>query len=191
MQNIDFRSLQDEELFLLVKENNEFAFDELFRRHWNALFRSALSILDNTEMARDTTQEIFTQLWLKRHRLSVKNPPAYLYQMTKHKCFELQRRNKLAQRVLNTFNHLNAANDTEEKVNFHEAQALFEKGLTGMPGKAREVFRLSRVENLSNQEVAARLNISVKTVEYHITNACKHLRLSMTDLLAIIIFTIF
>lgn len=191
MKSSNFSALSDEQLLLLLKQSNEFAFDEIFRRYWHGLFRTASSILRDNEIARDMVQEIFTQCWLKRKELEIKKLSAYLYQATKLKCFEQLRKDKICQEVINRFDNLTFANDTEERIHLNELKECFEKSLNEMPEKSLQVFKLSRIENLTNQEIAAQLNISVKTVEYHMTNALKHLKLSLTDYFIIILILFF
>lgn len=191
MHRVEFQNISDERLLFLIKDDNELAFDELFWRYWQKLFKTAAAILRDDEKARDITQEIFTQCWAKRKTLNVSQPSHYLYQATKLKCFEHLRRDKIAKEVLSHFDHFLVTNNLEEEIRFREAQRRFEESLASMPEKCQLVFKLSRIDHLSNQEIAKKLNISLKTVEYHMTNALKHLKLTMVDCFALVLLIFF
>jgi RNA polymerase sigma-70 factor (ECF subfamily) len=57
-----------------------------------------------------------------------------------------------------------------------ELYQLIQEAVLALPDKCKEVFQMSRNENLTNQEIATQLNISVKTVEAQITKALKRIK---------------
>ncbi|MGL5273364.1 MAG: RNA polymerase sigma-70 factor [Phocaeicola sp.] len=69
-----------------------------------------------------------------------------------------------------------------EAIFSEEIQELVQRAIQKLPESSRKVFVLSRIENLSNKEIAAQLEISVKTVEYHITRSLKELKERLKDL---------
>ncbi len=75
-----------------------------------------------------------------------------------------------------------------EKIFSTEIQHIVRKALKKMPEQSREIFILSRYNNLPNKKIAAQLNISLKTVEFHITKALRILRLELKDYLISILF---
>ena len=187
MEKIDIGQISEKELIDGIKESNEQAFNELYSRFWYPLFRTSYSIIRDEELARDVIQDIFTQLWIRRSELEIQNIKAYLKQSTKLKCFEFLRRKNIDTEVLDRFKQVAFTYNTELEISFQEVKKHYEESLSSIPEKSQTVFKLSRIENLSNKEIASKLNISHKTVEYHISNALKHLRLALTDFLAIII----
>ena len=191
MRKAEFQNFSDQQLFSLLGDDNEFAFEEIFWRYWHKLFKTAAAILKDDEKARDIVQDIFTQCWARRKTLQVNNPSAYLFQAIKLKCFEHLRRDKIASEVLSHFDSFLITNDLEERIKLQEIRRRFEESLQSMPEKCQIVFKLSRIDHLSNQEIAKRLNISIKTVEYHINNALKHMKLSMADCLFIVFLNYF
>ena len=68
-----------------------------------------------------------------------------------------------------------------DKLFCDEIQALVQEAISELPPTSREVFILSRMKNLPNKEIALRLDISVKTVEFHITRSLKQLRVQLKD----------
>ncbi len=77
-----------------------------------------------------------------------------------------------------------------DKVFCNEIQELVDRKINKMPQTSREIFILSRVKNMSNKDIATHLNISIKTVEFHITRTLKELREQLKDYQLIITCTI-
>ena len=74
-----------------------------------------------------------------------------------------------------------------DKIFSTEIQHIVNKALDKMPPQSREIFMLSRYSNLPNKKIAEQLNISLKTVEFHITKALRILRVELKDYLASIL----
>ena len=81
-----------------------------------------------------------------------------------------------------------ASNNTEELINSKELKKEFDLSLARLPERCKEVFELSRFETLSNKQIAHRLNISLKTVEGHITKSLKQLHLDLGELVVLMFF---
>lgn len=187
MQPGSFHTVPDEELLNLLQRDNRMAFNELYERYWEKLYRAAYNVLSDEHTAKDIVQEIFLTVWRKRNTLEVRHFAAYLFQAVRFQVATHLRRGKLvqahhAQLLVTTF-----INSTEELMNFTELNGIVENVLNRLPEKCRDVFYLSRFEHLTNSEIAERLNLSQRTVEWHISNALKHLRHSMSDIVALLL----
>ena len=168
--------LSDEKLLTLLKKGNALAFDELFNRYWALLFKSADKLLLDEDAAKDVVQEIFVDLWKRRETLQVSNLKAYLLQAVKYQIVEQLRKGKFTERHEERLISLHFSNATEEMVMANELYESLERSLQGLPDRCYEIFLMSRFENLSNREIANRLNISIRTVETQISNALRYLR---------------
>jgi RNA polymerase sigma-70 factor (family 1) len=171
--------VSDEELIVLVKNDQEKAFEELYNRYWEKLYWVAFRVLEDPAACQDIVQEIFVDFWNRRANIQVANLPAFLYKAVKFQVAKHLRNGKIKDTHLNKFYTALLVNDTDEAIALNELNALVEKSLSDLPERCREVFCLSRFENLSNKEIAQRLDISLSTVENHINKALKHLRFSM------------
>jgi RNA polymerase sigma-70 factor (family 1) len=181
------QDFSDDRLFSLIKKGNEIAFAQLFERYWETLLDTAYKVVGDKDGAQDIVQEVFTAIWNKRSSLDITNIPAYLHQSTRHQVFTYIRRNRM---VITDFSFLEGPiqiNDTEEQVNFNELSSRIEDSISSLPEQRQKVFRLSRFEHLSNKEIAGQLNISVRTVENHISKALETLRLQYSDSLWLLI----
>jgi len=175
--------LSDEILARLLRADNETAFKEIYSRYWKSLFNAAYYRIGSKEAAKELVQNLFLHIWEKRNSLAVNNLQSYLQTSIKNRVINyiestlVQR--KYQQHIRETFSFQSA--ETEAAVQYNELYMAFEKALQQLPQKTREVFTMSRFEHLSVKEIASRLNISEKAVEYHITSSLKTLRINLKD----------
>lgn len=170
-----YQNVADVDLVALYSKGDEMAFEELFNRHWSTLYQAVFGVVKDKEVASDIVQEIFVKLWEKRNELQIRNMRQYLIGAARLKSFEYLRNGKIAQQHIERLQEVKEENTTEAWLNSKELQKTIERCVQQLPNKAKEVFKLSRFEHLSNREISSRLNISIKTVEGHITKALKSL----------------
>jgi RNA polymerase sigma-70 factor (ECF subfamily) len=173
-----YEQLSDAELLQLTKQENIRAFEELYKRHWAFLIDIAYKRLQSRHKAEDLVQELFITLYQKRNSLEITfSLKAYLSQALKYRVLNEFRaegiRTTYAQSLF--FSDV-CKNDFVEGLEAKELSKKIELSLAGLPSKCRQVFLLSRRENMSNKEISNELNISVSTVEKHIGKALKTLK---------------
>lgn len=166
----------DTHLLLLSQQDNGLAFRQLYDRHWKRLYLFSLKLLKDETEAKDVVQEVFFTLWSKRKELEINNIKAYLFATTKYKCLESLRRKRLDTTFLDKAHFFLGENNVEKEIHFKETQNILAKRIDLLPSKTRQIFKMSRYDELTNKEIAYKLNISTKTVEYHITQSIKQLR---------------
>lgn len=180
----------DQELWQRTRSGNKAAFDEIYERHWSTLMITAYNVLGEKEVCRDIIHDVFTDLWIRKETLSISSLQSYLKVAVRNLVFKHLRRGYVRKKHLKSMENILFVNKTEQMVNFNQAKELYEESVAKLPERCREVFLLSRVENLSGKEIAARLDISPKTVENHITKALKHLRDHMGELISLLVIFI-
>ncbi len=161
------------------------AFDIFYKRYVSELVNFAEKKTYCRETAKELVQDTFLDFFQKRDLLKPENSvKAYLYTILKHKVYNHYRQNKVALRHQPFIQHhqLQSANVTEAQINDKELHNLLQQNIDRLPQKCREVFRLSRFEQLPQKEIALRLNISVNTVEQHMRKAIGKLRTSLHHL---------
>ncbi|MDR1585401.1 MAG: sigma-70 family RNA polymerase sigma factor, partial [Prevotellaceae bacterium] len=99
---------------------------------------------------------------------------AYLFQAARNKSLNFLRRKK--QTVSLNAVEFDIVETNTASLETEELYRLIQEAVLDLPDKCREVFHLSRNENLSNKEIAEKLGISVKTVEAQITKALKRIK---------------
>ncbi|PUZ23394.1 RNA polymerase subunit sigma-70 [Chitinophaga parva] len=175
----DFSTLGDEEVFLRLKQGQEEAVEEIYRRFWKELLDAAYRRVKSQEAAMELVQGLLVQLYLKRERIQLRTSLRnYLHTALKNKVLNSIR----AELVRNTYQQRMAASgqasqpDAASALRLKELQEQIDASCAAMPEKCREVFYLSRREHLSYQHIADQLGISVNTVEKHMVKALKILR---------------
>jgi RNA polymerase sigma-70 factor (family 1) len=180
---MDYKLLADEILAKLLKADDETAYKEIYTRYWKPLFQSAYYRLGTKEAAKELVQNVFLYVWENRKTNTISNLPQYLQTAIKNRVINyiesLQVQKKYQQYARENFSL--QTSETEATVQYNEFYLAFEKALQQLPQKTREVFKMSRFENISVKEIARHFNISEKAVEYHITTSLKFLRLSLKD----------
>ncbi|MFD1628337.1 RNA polymerase sigma factor [Pseudopedobacter beijingensis] len=171
---ISYIKYTDEELTDLLRTGDELAYQELYNRYWDVLLDTAFKRISSIELAEEIVQDIFVNLFIRRESLTIKSSfEGYLKNALKYKVFDVFRsqttHDKYINEVLKNVN--NRSITPEEALQVKELKEKIDRTTQKMPEKCREVFILSRVENLSNKLIAERMGISVSTVEKHISKA--------------------
>ena len=179
-------NLSDKDLLNLIAQGNEHAFTWFYQKHWEGLYQAAYRMLDDEELSKDLIQEVFVGIWEQSYS-GADQPKAYLYQVVKNKVLMHLRKGKIASKHLETIKEL-VSNTTEDIIYYAELKLTLSESVNGLPQKCQEVYKLSREDHLSNQEIANRLGISIRTVETHISHALKQIRGSLDTSAALIAF---
>jgi RNA polymerase sigma-70 factor (ECF subfamily) len=169
----------DLQLFKQIAKNDKAAFDEIFRRYYTPLCRYALKITQKEETAEEAVQLIFIHLWERRQSLLVQQSPvAYLFKAVKLKVFETFRSQQIKNKYEQDFAQKQEITEEESfpALDNYELSCLIWNAIDQLPEKCGEIFRLSRDEGLTYNEIAEHLDISVKTVEAQMGIAFKKLR---------------
>lgn len=179
----------DEELVQALGRDDEAAFRAVYERYWYSLFQLAHRKLGTREEAEELIQELFASLWHKRASARIEQLGAYLRTAVKYRVIDcirsaqIQRRHLTASRgALSEADH-----STEDHVAAADLTQALASGVEELPARTREVFQLSRAEHRSVPEIADRLHLSPKAVEYHLTKALKLLRGKLRDFLPLVL----
>jgi RNA polymerase sigma-70 factor (family 1) len=176
--------LSDELLLKLLRVSDSEAFEAIYQRHWRKVYQLALSKVRHAETAEDITQHIFVSLWERRQALDISSLEAYLATAVKYKCisyYESRYHRSIVTGVDTADMYADAT--TEESVDHADLTRAVERAMAQLPAKTREVFQLRRLHDHSVREIAERLGISEKAVEYHVTQSLKVMRHELRDYL--------
>lgn len=170
----------DSRLLERVRASDVEAFRLLFEKYQPVLFRGILQSLRDTDAAHDIIQETFLRVWI--HRASLKPEQlflAYVFKISRN----LIRDHAKHQQVRKTHEsevHQGSPSPQHDPEGSAQLNMLEERisevVRTKLPAKCREVFLLSRMEQMSNAEIGIQLGITAKTVENQITRAIRILR---------------
>lgn len=178
----------DDELLAALRADDRGAYAEIFRRYSSRLFELAYGKLKSRETAEELVQELFETLWLKRATSQAQQLEPYLLSAIKYRILNHIRACKVREAYA-TYCRLcqtEAVATTEEVIAFEDLNAALANGMKRLPEKSREIFRMSRLEQFSVPEIAIRVHLSPKAVEYHLTRALKMMRVHLRDFLTVV-----
>jgi RNA polymerase sigma-70 factor (family 1) len=187
----DYRSYTDHELADLLKSGDQAAYEEIYNRYERLLFVHAYKRLHNKEDARDIIQDLFIALWTRRGDFILTSSlRAYLFTSVRNRIFDLIARRQLqSDYVISLQEYINIGHYTADyRARHNQLLAIIEKEIAQLPPKMREVFELSRNEQLSHREIAGQLDISEQTVKKQVQNALKILKVKLGPLFSILFF---
>ncbi|SHF91633.1 RNA polymerase sigma-70 factor, ECF subfamily [Mariniphaga anaerophila] len=152
-------------------------FDLLYKKYYAELSYFVTSILRSGEQAEDVVQEIFLTIWLKGDmgflKGSIKN---YLYSSARNRSIDFLKHQKVREKYMNYSFEIVSNATPENWVYKGEIDDILKESLHCMSPRCREVFELSRIKGMKNQEIAEGLGLSRRTVEHHISSALKSIR---------------
>ncbi|WP_228098685.1 RNA polymerase sigma factor [Pedobacter sp. MC2016-24] len=173
---INDRDINDYELLSLFKTGNDRAFKLIYERYWQLLYVAACKILNDEEEAKDVVQDVFISFFNKGPSLEINvSISVYLYSAVRYKVFDYISRKKVRDHYMDSVEQfISAGNYSSDTALIEkEINAEIEKEIQNLPQKMKEIFELSRRDQLSHKEIADLLNISDKTVKKQINNAIK------------------
>ncbi len=175
----------------LLKQGNELAFQAIYNLYWEKLFSYTYNRLHVREASEEVVQDVFCSLWDKRESLNITTSlSGYLYGATKHRLLNEFRSEKVRSAYVSDFATFVKNLHDNSNLEYQELRALedtIELRVSELPRQCQAVYRLSRQDNIPNQRIAERLNISIKTVENHLTHALKYIRTSLGEFLIIFV----
>lgn len=169
----------DSRLLKELKRGDHMAFKRIFERYGSQLFQFSLSYLKSKEAAEDIVQEVFAKIWNNRKEIKTdKSFQAYLFTIALNavrKYFnKLSRLQKIKHDVLFDFSTMKP--DFDDVSNYQLLLDRLDELIQEMPERRRTVFVKKKIEGKSMKEISQELNITTKTVEYHVAEAMKFLR---------------
>lgn len=179
---------------LKIKQGDLASFNSLYREYYKKLCFHAFRIINRMDIAEEIVQDVFVKIWNKRDSLNLPdNISNYLYRAVLNESLNYVKKQKRNVYDENGFQNLEdiSNNSYEYKKSQKELRKRIRQAIKHLPDKTRRVFIMSRKLEFSYQDIANKLNISVKGVEYHICSALKQLRKDLESTLFLILFLYF
>lgn len=182
----DYATLSDALLVKLLRTDDVEAFQEIYQRYWHPLFVVARRKLYSQENAEEIVQDLFASVWSRRTDAQIEDLKKYLFSSVKYLIINSIKSKIVRQEYesrTNATRTFDTTRLTEEELAYRDLHSAIEDGLLRLPEKTQHIFRLNRLENQSVREISQLLNIPERTVEYHITQSLRALRLHLRDYL--------
>jgi RNA polymerase sigma-70 factor (ECF subfamily) len=180
-----------------LKTDDGSVFEQLFQSYFVSLVKYASEIVKDQDLAEEIVENTFVRLWESRLTIQINTSvQQYLYRSVYNSCLNYFKHIDVENRYKLFFHHHIAVGDTERLFQYfpmnnllhEELQQLIERTVKEFPDQCKKVFEYSRYGNLTNDEIAKKLDISVNTVKTHIGRALSKLRVALKDYLAAILF---
>jgi len=174
--------MTDKQLCALLHCGDKKAFDILYERYWKRLFVYAYKIFEDQLVCEDIVQEVFVRLWERTREVKIEELENYLLRATKYQVLNAIRNMKRTTPYENILPHLPVGFAVDVIYEARETSQIITNSVQALPEKCQEVFLLSREMELSNKEIAEKLNISVRTVEAHLYKALKIIKKNLGEI---------
>jgi RNA polymerase sigma-70 factor (ECF subfamily) len=150
----------------------------LFEEYYRPLTVFASRFLEDIEISKEIVQDLFVHLYENRRRLQITSSlRSYMFQSVRNRCLNHLKHEKIEKAHFKQLSReKQSSEDLEDQMAEIELEERIFKIVSSLPPRCREIFMLSRVQGLKNNEIAARMDISIRTVETQISNALKTLR---------------
>lgn len=181
----------EKEVLQNLARGDEFSYGLVFNVYYSRLYYFAQHYLADEESAKDVVQDVFSAVWKQHEKFAeVNDLSSWLYTLTKNLCLKKIDYLKVRQKHndLLKYRQLNIVQDTlndldTSPVTFNEIGSIINQTLERLSPQCRQIFEMSRFDNLKNREIAEQLNLSQKTVEANITKALKEFKKSLAHYL--------
>lgn len=179
---MSLKSYSDQEMILMLQRNDEEGVWQIFDNYWESLFLVAFNIVNDRFLAEDIVQETIIAVWDKRTELSIQHSlKAYLFASVRYASYKEWKRVLL--RKSDSLDNLEVVENHSpfDTLVYNDLKLQINEVVNELPARCKEVYLLSREDQLSHKEIAQKMNISTKTVESQLTKALRILRISLSN----------
>ena len=179
--------LEEQALLDEIRQGDKNAFNRMFLYFYSPLCEYASQFVSDAD-AEEIVQDMMLYVWENRKYLAVETSlKSYLFVSVKNRCFNAMRDRKARERIHNyLYEKLKDQIEAPDYYMLNELAIHLEKAVDELSEGYRETFRMSRFGEMSNATIAKMLDVSVKTVEYRITQSLKILRIKLKDYLPLL-----
>lgn len=179
---VDYSNFSDQELTTLVRERDQLAFTEVYRRYWHPLYLHAYKMLSDEDQAKDVIQDLFIALWSKTSTMHITTSlKSYLYVMARNRVINYIRKNRINDDFIVMLAEAMPEADERliKQIDDRNLIALIDEEINLLPPRMKQVFEMSRKEFLTNKEIAAILGTKEETVKKQISNSIKTIKIKL------------
>ncbi|MDP2114534.1 MAG: RNA polymerase sigma-70 factor, partial [Bacteroidota bacterium] len=174
MQSI--QGIDEKDLIVRLKSGDQTAFELLFHFYYPGLVMYAIQFTTDRMEAEEIVQDFFVRFW-QRHQQIIPSDSlkSYLFLSVKNGSLNFLKHKKIEEKYIRSMTELSNNHLVYDPDLYiaSELQEKIKKSIDLLPEKCREIFIMSRMRGLKNEEIAAELNLSKRTVETQISKALK------------------
>lgn len=176
--------VDDKLLLQQMRDGSSNAFDALYDKYWEDVYVAAYRRLGDAAYAKDITQDIFLQLWLRKDEINIDNLTSYLFTSVRNNVFKWLDKEQRYTPIPELLAHLESSRDqADAELLKKELLAKYERIVSTLTPGQKEIFRLRYHEDLTTEEIADKLNISRKTVQNQLRKSVVQVRSSLGSII--------
>lgn len=157
-----------------VTKGDEKAYQHLFYTYFEPLTFYANRYLQDIDASRDVVQEVMSHIYENRDKLEIRESlKSFMYRMVSNKSLNVIKHEDVKHRHHQIIKSRSDEGLDVDLIEVSELEAKINRLIDELPAECGRIFKMSRIEQLSNQEIADKLNISKRTVETQISKALK------------------
>ncbi len=175
MNDLQAPNPSDKLLLQQLQNDDTTAFDALYDKYWGLVYAAAYKRLSDANYAKDITQDIFLQIWNRRHELHIENLTAYLYTSVRNNVLKWMEKEQRITPISDLMQQ-SAKDRADASVLRKEFMRKYENLINSLTPSQQQIFRMRYQQELSTAEIAEKLNISRKTVQNQLGKSAANLR---------------
>lgn len=179
MSAITHRLINEKELFAAFADGDEAAFRQIYHHYKRRLSPFVFKMTRSDDFTEELVQEIFIQLWLSRANFkTIQYPTSYIFNLAANKTFNHLKKvaNDITLVKKAAYYHPEWSTNTEDTIAFNESQAMINSAVSELPSQRQLIYRMSREDGMSLEEIAEKLDISRSTVKNQLGHALRSIR---------------
>ena len=174
-----------DKIIAALANDNEAPMEELFNYYYPRLLNFSIKFLKIEDGIDDIIQEVFVKIWQNRKKINSQSTfNSYIFTITRNLLLNELRSRLNNEKTRDEIRSLSMAQEysSTDEIEYRDVKEKVDQLINNLPERQKEIFILSRTEGLSHKEIAEKLGINTKTVEYHITLAVKYLKDNLKSL---------
>jgi len=182
----DERIIRDDNWVKELNTGNKKAFEAIYKCYYSQLYHFLLRYTNSEVVIEDIIQQVFYKIWQNREKIEPRGTlKSYLFSAVRNQALK-QIESEKRKGGLNTDSYVDSEScisDPESTFLLKELNEAYQSAVSKLPEKRRHIFLMHRQDHLTYKEIAAILNISIKTVETQISRSLKYLATSLSRFL--------
>lgn len=174
--------LHERDYFARIASGDEAAFAEIFYYYVPRIQPFIKKMARSEEVTEEIVHDVFISLWKNREKLGeINNHAAYIFTIATNKTYNyLKVKAREAKRLQElSMSEKDFTNNTIETIDLNQSQHLINHLVNQLTPQKRLIYKLTREEGLSHDEIALQLNVSKNTVKNHLVETLRFLRENM------------
>ncbi len=193
MENDKYASHHDESLLARLREGDLEAFNILYDKYWSVLLDESYKRLEDLASCEEIVQDVFIELWEHCTKREIHNLGAYLFTCMKYKVFEIYKKNKRRNILIEEKHQFYEWQEAVEGDQYAEKdlKSLIEQWVANLPKKRKEIFKMRYLDGLTTKEISDLTETSQNTVQNHLSVSIQKLKKLVIQHFSILLLILF